>query len=47
VPQGSYFMLSDHRASSCDSRAFGAVRKSSLKAGVVATYWPLGRIAFR
>jgi signal peptidase I len=47
VPRGSYFLLGDNRASSCDSRVFGSVRKSSLKARIVATYWPLGRFSFR
>jgi signal peptidase I len=47
VPQDGYFLLGDNRASSCDSRVFGSVGESSLKARIVATYWPLGRFSFR
>ena len=44
VPAGSYFMMGDNRGSSCDSRVWGAVPRSSLIGPVVATYWPLNRL---
>jgi len=47
VPTGSYFLLGDARAQSCDSRVFGAVPRKSLIARVVATYWPPTRIVVR
>jgi signal peptidase I len=47
VPQDGYYLLGDNRASSCDSRVFGSTGESSLKARIVATYWPLGRFSFR
>jgi signal peptidase I len=45
VPANSYFMLGDNRGDSCDSRVWGAVPRSSLIGTVVATYWPLNRLA--
>src|SRR5919206_3097526 len=47
VPSGSYFLLGDARAQSCDSRVFGAVPRRDLIARVVATYWPPTRIVVR
>jgi signal peptidase I len=44
VPRGHYFMLGDNRANSCDSRAWGAVPRSSIVGPVFATYWPPQRI---
>jgi signal peptidase I len=46
VPEGEYFMLGDNRASSCDSRTWGAVPRSSLIGPVIFTYWPPGRISY-
>jgi signal peptidase I len=47
VPQGQYFMMGDNRASSCDSRDWGAVPRSNLIGPVFAVYWPPQRIGFR
>jgi signal peptidase I len=47
VPLGSYFMMGDNRAQSCDSREWGAVPRSDLIGPVFAVYWPPQRISFR
>ena len=47
IPDGSYFLLGDARAQSCDSRVFGAVPRKDLIARVVATYWPPTRLTIR
>ena len=47
VQQGSYFLLGDNRAESCDSRAFGAVPKRNVVGRVVLVYWPPSRLGFR
>jgi signal peptidase I len=47
IPDGSYFLLGDARAQSCDSRVFGPVPGKNLIARVVATYWPPTRIVVR
>ena len=47
VPSGSYFLLGDARAQSCDSRVFGAVPRKDLIARIIATYWPPTRLTIR
>jgi len=47
VPNGSYFMMGDNRAQSCDSREWGSVPRSDLIGPVFAVYWPPQRISFR
>ena len=47
VPAGSYFLLGDNRAGSCDSRAFGPVPKRDIVGRVVLVYWPPSRLGFR
>src|SRR4029078_11321946 len=47
VPPGSYFLLGDNRAESCDSRTFGAVPKRNIVGGVFLVYWPPSRLGFR
>ena len=47
VRAGTYFVLGDNRAQSCDSRIFGPVPKGNVIGRVVLTYWPPTRIGFR
>jgi signal peptidase I len=45
IGKGMYFMMGDNRASSCDSRVWGAVPHDNLIGEVFATYWPPNRIS--
>ena len=47
VPEGSYFMMGDNRAQSCDSRTWGAVPRDKLIGTVFFVYWPPDRISFK
>jgi signal peptidase I len=47
VRAGTYFMMGDNRAQSCDSRQWGSVPRSDLIGPVFAVYWPPQRIGFR
>lgn len=43
IPEGRYFVMGDHRASSNDSRVFGAVPADSIYGKAVFSYWPVER----
>jgi signal peptidase I len=47
VGPDEYFFMGDNRASSCDSREWGAVPRENLIGPVFAVYWPPQRIGFR
>ena len=44
VPQGSYFVLGDHRSMSNDSRDFGPVSQSHIYGKAVFGYWPMEKL---
>ena len=40
IPEGSYYMMGDHRSISSDSREFGPVERSLIYGKAVYIYWP-------
>jgi signal peptidase I len=40
VPEGTYYMMGDHRSISSDSREFGPVERSLVYGKAVFIYWP-------
>jgi signal peptidase I len=40
IPEGTYFMMGDHRCISSDSREFGPVERSLIYGEAVFVYWP-------
>ena len=44
VPEGSYFVLGDHRTMSNDSRDFGPVPSSFIYGKAVFGYWPMDKM---
>ncbi len=44
VPEGSYFMMGDHRNMSNDSRDFGPVAQSFVVGKAVFGYWPMEKV---
>jgi len=40
IPDGTYFMMGDHRSISQDSRAFGPVERGLIYGKAVFVYWP-------
>jgi signal peptidase I len=46
VPRGSYFVMGDNRANSCDSRVWGTVPRSDIIGKVFVRIWPPSRTGF-
>lgn len=46
VPEGSVFVMGDHRTNSEDSRMFGPVKLTDIKGKAVFRIWPLKSVGF-
>jgi signal peptidase I len=46
VPKGTYFVMGDNRADSCDSRIWGTVPRSDIIGKVFVRVWPPSRVGF-
>jgi signal peptidase I len=47
IPLGAYYILADQRSMLNDSRTFGAIPRHAIEGRIVATVWPLSRLAVR
>jgi signal peptidase I len=45
IPARAYYVLGDNRKAACDSRKWGPLPRKDIVGRVIATYWPLSRIA--
>jgi signal peptidase I len=45
IPRDDYYVMGDNRASSCDSRVWGALPRKNLIGKVFAVYWPPKRVS--
>jgi signal peptidase I len=46
IPAGDYFMMGDHRTTSCDSRYWGPIKRSAIIGGVIMRLWPISSLRF-
>lgn len=44
VPEGSFYVLGDHRISSNDSRNWGPVPRDAIYGKAVFSYWPIAKM---
>ena len=45
IPKDQYYVMGDNRASSCDSRVWGALPRKDVIGKVFAVYWPPKRVS--